>query len=239
MIYDPPLQSAVLIKRYKRFLADVRLSDGTILTMHCPNTGSMLNCAEPGSRVWYSTSSRKGRKYPNTWEIVENAQGAKIGINTGIANYIVEEALLAGGVASVAAYESVRREVPYGKEGSRADFLLSNSSIHGQPDCYVEVKNVTLLCDLGLGAFPDSVSTRAHKHLRELIEVKRKGFRALLIYCVQHEGIERVVPAQWIDPTYAQLLEQAKEAGVEVIALGAQFRPNEIVLSASIPVDPE
>jgi sugar fermentation stimulation protein A len=239
MIFDPPLQSAVLIKRYKRFLADVQLSDGTTLTIHCPNTGSMLHCAEPGSRAWYSTSASKGRKYPNTWEIVENAQGARIGINTGIANKLVEEAVLAGRIESLAAYQTIRREVPYGVEGSRVDFLLSDSSIHGQPDCYVEVKNVTLLCKQGLGAFPDSVSTRAHKHLRELIDVTRQGQRALLIYCVQHEGIERVVPAEWIDPKYAQLLTRAKEAGVEVIALGARFKRNEIVLETSISVGPE
>lgn len=234
MIYNPPLKEAVLIKRYKRFLADIRLPNGSVVTIHCPNTGSMLNCAQPDSRVWYSTSDSKTRKYPNTWEVVENEQGQKIGINTAMANRLVEEAIRAGNVESLSDYLSIQREVPYGAEKSRVDLVLSGSAMHA--DCYVEIKNVTLLSEPGLGAFPDAVSTRAHKHLRELMQVKKQGFRALLIYCVQHEGINKVVPAAWIDPQYAQLLMQAKAVGVEVLALKARFALNEIVLEKAIPV---
>lgn len=234
MIYSPPLQEALLIKRYKRFLADIRLPDGTVRTIHCPNTGAMTGCAQPDSRVWYSTSDSKTRKYPNTWEIVESEQGHKIGINTGFANRLVEEAILAGKVDSLSSYRSIKREVRYGAENSRVDLVLCDSET--QADCYVEIKNVTLLCEQGLGAFPDAVSTRAHKHLRELMQVKKKGLRALLIYCVQHEGIERVVPAAWIDQQYSELLTQAKKEGVEVIALKAKFSSNEIILDAEISV---
>ncbi|MDX1491175.1 MAG: DNA/RNA nuclease SfsA [Pseudohongiellaceae bacterium] len=236
MKFPSALQQAVLIKRYKRFLADVRLADGSEMTIHCPNTGSMLNCAEANSLVWYSTSENKKRKYPHTWEIVQDSSGARIGINTGLANRLVAEALERGKIEALTGYEKVQAEVKYGQEGSRVDFLLSAEE---RPDCYIEVKNLTLMLEPGLGAFPDAVSTRAHKHLRELMEMKSQGYRAVLLYCVQHEGIQQVKPAAAIDPQYAQLLKQAKNAGVEVVALRARFSANEITLEESIPVSVE
>lgn len=235
MKFNPALEEGVLLQRYKRFLADVRLADGSIITLHCPNTGAMTHCADPGSRVWFSTSSNATRKYPNTWEIVETAAGHRIGINTGRANGLVREALDMGLIGSLEQYRTIQSEVRYGVENSRIDFHLSDSAA-GEPDCYVEVKSVTLLLENGSGAFPDAVTARGIRHLRELIAMSRQGHRAMLLFCVQHSGIVHVRPADHIHPEYGALLRGAAAEGVEVLAMRARFEDDGIVLDRQIPV---
>jgi sugar fermentation stimulation protein A len=235
--FAPELQQGELVKRYKRFLADVRTSSGALITMHCPNTGSMLNCQDPGSRLWYSTSDNPRRKYPHTWEIVETAKGDLVGINTGRANQLVDEALEAGMLTELKGYSGYRKEVKFGEERSRIDFLLNGDAGRGLPDCYVEVKNVSLGVGGGLGLFPDAVTVRGQKHLRELVAVKSSGQRAVLLFCVQHSGIERVAPADSIDPGYGVLLREAAAAGVELLAYGASLSAREITLSRPLPVE--
>ncbi|MCB1645379.1 MAG: DNA/RNA nuclease SfsA [Pseudomonadales bacterium] len=237
MKFNPPLQRGVLLRRYKRFLTDIETADGERLTIHCPNTGSMRHCAEPGDIVWYSTSASKTRKYPNTWELNESPRGW-IGVNTGNANKLVREAIEAGVIAELAGYESVRAEVRYGSENSRIDLLLTADN---RPDCYVEVKSVTLLePDKGAGAgyFPDAVSTRGTKHLRELAEVAQNGQRAILFFCVQHSGIDIVSPAAHIDPDYALTLAEALAAGVEVMAWGVSCSPSRVQLDRPVKFRP-
>lgn len=235
MKFASPLQEAVLIKRYKRFLADVTLPNGRVTTLHCPNTGSMLNCAEPGSRVWYSVAQNAARKYPFTWEMVEVANRYKVGINTGRANALVREALDNGVIGMLSGYASVQSEVVYGSERSRIDFLLSGHADDHRL-CYVEVKSVTLGLGSGVGAFPDAVTTRGQKHLRELMAMCDEGHRAVLLFCVQHSGIERVVPADHIDPAYGKLLRAARDSGVEVMAFGTEFDEVSITLRHQLPV---
>ncbi|TRW48168.1 DNA/RNA nuclease SfsA [Aliidiomarina halalkaliphila] len=225
MQFQPPLQRGILHRRYKRFLADIETSDGKLITIHCPNTGAMTGCAEPGSIVWYSTSDNTKRKYPHTWELTELPSGAMICVNTGRANTLVGEALRQQCIPQLVSYACVRPEVKYG-EGSRVDFLLTESAAK-EPDAYVEVKSVTLL-DNGQGYFPDAVSTRGQKHLRELIEVKAQGYRAVLVYAVLHTEIQNVHPAVHIDNQYAALYEQALAAGVEIIELFFDLSPEEI-----------
>jgi len=237
--FDPPLQKAKLIRRYKRFLADIELSDGREMTLHCPNTGSMKNCQNPDSDVWFSISDNPKRKYPGTWEIVKVNDGFLAGINTGRANALVREAIENGCINSLQGYQSIRSEVPYGKERSRIDFLLEKKGVDEK--CYVEVKNVTL-GDVeggwtGLGLFPDSVTERGRKHLRELMEVKKKQHRAVLVFCVQHTGIEKVQPADFIDPEYGKALRLAITVGVEVYAYRARISDKEITLYEEIPVE--
>lgn len=237
MKFSPPLASGILIKRYKRFLADVRLADGRGLTLHCPNTGSMKNCAEPGSRIWYSTSENKKRKYPHTFEMIEVAGGAIAGINTNRANALVKEAMLASVISELNAYGNIKSEVRYGEEKSRIDFLLQDHPGRPGEDCYVEVKNVTLGMGKGIGLFPDTVTTRGRKHLRELMTMKSRGHRALLFFCVQHSGIEEVRPADEIDVEYGIILRDAVAAGVEVIAYRAELSAEEIRLVKPVPVN--
>jgi sugar fermentation stimulation protein A len=232
VLFPEPLQEGVLIQRYKRFLADIRLENGEILTVHCPNTGSMKNCLQPGAPAWFSRSLDTKRKYPATWEIATTPQGHLAGINTGRANHLVREALEAGLVPSLRGYDSIRHEVAYGAEGSRIDFVLE---IQQRP-VYVEVKNVTLAEEDGRGFFPDSVSARGAKHLRELAAMAGAGHRAVLLYCVQHTGIAQVFPAAHIDAAYADAFYQAVQKGVEVVALGASISPTEIVLNQILPV---
>jgi sugar fermentation stimulation protein A len=234
------LTSATLIRRYKRFLADIQMDDGRVITIHCPNTGSMKNCAFPGGRIWYSTSSNKKRKYPHTWELVETPDGYFICVNTGKANNLVRDAIESGVVAELADYSNIRAEVRYGVENkSRVDFVLSNESRSLGKKCYVEVKSVTLLDDsqgVGVGLFPDAVSERGTRHLNELIEVVRNGQRAVLFYCVQHTGIREVRPADDIDPVYGQTLRKALIAGVEVLAYRADIKPETAALHERLAV---
>ncbi|MEZ5505673.1 MAG: DNA/RNA nuclease SfsA [Gammaproteobacteria bacterium] len=233
MQFDPPLQSGILIKRYKRFLADVRLADGSEMTLHCPNTGSMKNCAEPGSRVWFSDSGNDKRKYRHTWELVQVQDGAIAGINTSRANALVLEALQAGAIDALAGYEAIRSEVKYGSENSRIDLLLE---AEGRPFCFVEVKSVTL-GEGHNGFFPDAVTERGRKHLRELITMVEQGQRAVLFFCVQHTGVKVVKPADHIDPAYGKQLREAAESGVEVLAWRWQLSPQGAIVECALPVD--
>ncbi|PID55173.1 MAG: DNA/RNA nuclease SfsA [Gammaproteobacteria bacterium] len=226
------LVRGVLVKRYKRFLADVELADGSVITAHCPNTGAMTGCGEPGSAVWLSKSDDPKRKYAHTWELVSTPQGLAC-IASAKANTVVAEALAAGGIAALAGFDTLRREVKYGS-GSRADFLLEASATGDR--VYIEVKSVTLCAGDGLGLFPDAVSIRARKHLAELQEVIAPGVRAMLLYCVFHQGIDRVAPALAIDPDYGAALAAARAAGVEVVAYGCDISTRGISLASQLPV---
>ena len=238
MNFTDPLQPAILIRRYKRFLADVELQDGSVLTLHCPNTGSMKNCQEPGSRVWYSLSDNPKRKYPGTWQLIEVDKKYLVGINTGLANKLVQEAIATDKVPELHNYSRIRSEVPYGEQRSRIDLLLDSPEDAKQPRCYVEVKNVSLGVGGGLGLFPDAVTVRGQKHLQELIEMVQQGHRAVLFFCVQHTGIDRVSPADEIDPQYGSLLREAASAGVELLAMRASYDldNSSLCLSTEIPV---
>jgi len=217
MIFDMPLQKATLLKRYKRFLADVILQDGSETTIYCANTGAMTGCAEPGDTVLYSTSQNKKRKYQYTWEFTLTQQGHWICVNTAKANTLIAEAIAQQKIPKLLGYEKCQAEVKYGEENSRIDFLLTSPD---KVNCFVEVKSCTLLDErqqVGNGYFPDAVTTRGQKHLRELIEMKQQGHRSVLLFAVLHSGIKRVQPADFIDKKYALLFQQAKQAGVEVI----------------------
>lgn len=238
----PQFYPAILLKRYKRFLADIRLPDGTELTIHCPNTGSMRNCLVPDSPCWYSVSDSKTRKYPQTLELVTTPGNHLAGINTSRANELVEQAIRTGVIAELQGYQSLKREQVYGQEKSRIDFLLSDNPSDARL-CYVEVKNVTLLETEGVeaegeGFFPDAVSVRGSKHLRELMAMCAQGHRAVMLFCVQHTGIKTVRAAAHIDKVYAETLCAAQAAGVELLAYAATIDPEQkrIALDRSVPV---
>lgn len=222
-----------LIKRYKRFLADVELADGSIVTAHCPNTGSMKNCAVPNSRVWLHDSQNLKRKYPLGWELVEIENTHLCCIDTGKPNHIVTEGIERQAVAELLGYKTLRREVKYG-ENSRIDILLQDHPT--LPDAYVEVKSVTLLEEDGWGAFPDAVTARGAKHLYELRAMVEQGYRGVLLFCVPHNGIKRVRPAEAIDPVYARRLREVVSEGVEVIAYKAEISLDEISLTDRLSV---
>jgi sugar fermentation stimulation protein A len=229
MIFDHLIEG-VLQRRYKRFLADVELASGEVITVHCPNTGAMTGCAEPGSRVWLSRSDSPSRKYPHTWELVETREGLAC-IRSVLANKVVGEALEAGKVPQLDEFSNLRREVKYGAN-SRVDFLLEC----GDRQIYVEVKSVTLCRGDGLGAFPDAVSARGTKHLLELGAVRGGNTRAVLFFCVFHTGINRVTVAEDIDPVYAQALAEAVASGVEIMAWQAEISPMGIELARPLPL---
>lgn len=213
------LKSAYLIRRYKRFLADITLPSQEVTTIHCANTGAMTGCAEPDDIVWYSTSDNPKRKYPYSWEITQTKNGNNICVNTLRANQLTEEALLASNIKELTDFDSLKREVAYGNEKSKIDFLLLDSE--GRKT-YVEVKSVTLL-QQEQGYFPDAVTTRGQKHLRELMQLVDDGHRAVLLFAVLHSGINSVQAAAHVDPTYATLLKEAFDHGVEVLAYKAEF----------------
>lgn len=232
MLFSTPLQPARLIQRYKRFLADVITPIGEVLTIHCPNTGAMTGCATPDDTVWYSTSDNPKRKYAHTWELTQTQTGDWICVNTLSANRLVYEALEQSSIAELSGYHTLKREVKYGTENSRIDLLLqANNSV----DCYIEVKSVTLL-QQQCGHFPDAVTLRGQKHLRELQIVTTNGARAVLFFAILHSGIKQVAPARHIDPLYAQLLLQAYTSGVEIICYGSQLSPYGIKLTDRLPL---
>lgn len=230
--FNQTLRVGRLLRRYKRFLADVELDDGTCLTVVCPNTGSMLGCNTPGSRVWLSSSDVPTRKYRHTWELVE-VGGVLIGINTALPNKLVREAISEGVISELGGYSSVRAEVPFGAERSRVDLLLQDPA---RADCYVEVKNVTAAVEQGIALFPDAVSARGAKHLRELMRLTADSRRAVLIYCVQRGDVSQVRPADTIDPLYGRTLRDALAAGVEVLAYRARVTSEAINLCERIAV---
>lgn len=233
MRFEPPLEEGRLLRRYKRFLADIETADGQALTIHCANTGSMLNCMSEGCRVWFSRSNDPKRKLPGSWELSETPQGRLACINTARANALVEEALRAGLISELAGFTALKREVPYGVENSRADFRLD----YPTGPVFVEVKSVTLgFDDSEVAAFPDAVTARGARHLRELAALARQGMRTALLYCVNLSGVRAVRAAEEIDPVYAAGLREAKAAGVEVLAYGAQLGPEEIRLAQRLEV---
>lgn len=231
MLYSRALVEGRLIRRYKRFLADIQLPHG-VITAACPNTGSLMGCCEAGSRVWLSESDSATRKYRHTWELVEVGK-VMVGINTALPNALVSEAVSDGTIGELAGYSSIRREVAFGEERSRVDLLLQGE---GREDCYVEVKNVTAAASKGVALFPDCVSERGSKHLRELMRLKARGLRPVQLYCVQRGDVKEVRPADGIDHEYGRTLREAIAAGVEVLAYRAKVSPREIRLAERIPV---
>ena len=221
----------VFQRRYKRFFADVELPGGEILTVHCANTGSMKNCLVPGTPCFYSRSDNPARKLPGTLEVVTTCYGNLAGVNTGRPNALVRTAIEAGTIAELRGYTGLRSEVRYGDEGSRIDLLLQGESA----DCYLEVKNVTLDCGGGVARFPDAVTSRGSKHLRELMAMVGQGHRAVLFFCVQLTGVDRVGLAGDIDPVYAATFKGAVDAGVEVIAWQADIDADGIRLARPLP----
>lgn len=234
MKYELPLISATLIKRYKRFLADVRLADGTELTVHCPNTGSMKRCAEPGSRVWLSDSMNPKRKYRYSWEWVEVDGQYRACVNTARPNQMIREALEQRQISGLDTWVDLVAE-PKVDDG-RLDFCLTEAN---GDRCWIEVKSVTLLeqywpepellgtssqaPNTGLGCFPDAVTERGRKHLKRLAALKAEGDRAVMLFCVPHEGIARVTVAHHVDAKYADALHEVIAKGVEVMAVAVEF----------------
>ncbi len=235
MKFPAALLRATLIKRYKRFLSDHELEDGGMVTAHCANPGAMLGLTEPGSETWLSPADNPKRKLRYTWEMIRTAPGAGglVGINTSHPNGIVAEAIQAGEVAELDGYSNLRREVKYG-ENSRIDILLEAD---GAPPCYVEVKNVHLLRDVGLAEFPDSVTQRGAKHLAELARVVEAGGRAVMFYLVQRADCDRFTLAGDIDPAYAAAFAAARQSGVEALCYDCRLDEGEIILNRQLPVD--
>lgn len=229
MYFSPPLRHGTLIRRYKRFLADVRLPDGQEITIHCPNSGSMRSCSEPGSPVCFSRSDNPGRKYPHTLEMVHNGS-TWIGVNTARTNQIVAEAIERGQIAELREFDSIRREVKT-SEGSRLDLLLESAG----HQTYVEVKNCSL-AENGRALFPDAVTKRGTKHLKELERLVQEGHKAAIFFLVQRLDCKIFSPASAIDPLYAATLVEAHRAGVAVLAYQARVTPEAIETIGSLPV---
>lgn len=236
MQFEPPLQRARLLRRYKRFLADLALPDGGEITVHCPNTGSMKNCQPANARVLYSDSGNPARKYRHTLEAVQVAHGHWAGINTARTNALVAEALQQKRIPGLKQFASLRREVRFGD--SRFDIALDHAD--GRRT-WIEVKNVTLgpgaqEADSGIVAFPDAVTERGQKHLATLMQVAASGERALLFFCVQHTGARQLKPADDIDARYGELLREAARKGVRVIAWRSAISASCFQLEQEIPV---
>ena len=226
----PPLATGTLIKRYKLFLADIQTVTGETLTVHCPNTGAMHGCCDPGSEVWYSESGNPKRKYPHTLEVVCSQHG-RVGVNTARANRLVEEAIVSQQIVELAGYTGLKREARIPESTGRFDFLLTSA----EQNCYVEVKNLTLSYGSGVGAFPDAVSARAVRHVNDLARCKADGDRAVLIFCVQHSGISQTTTADEVHAEYGIALRRAMEAGVEVLAYRWDIRRDAICVQARVP----
>jgi sugar fermentation stimulation protein A len=220
----------VLIRRYKRFLADCRLQDGREVTAHCANPGSMMGLKDEGLRIWLEPNDDPKKKLKYGWRLVEHGGGHFTGVDTSVPNRALRMALEAGEVPELVA-PSVRAEVKYG-ENSRIDFLLTGAG----PECYVEVKSVTLCRTPGLAEFPDSVTARGAKHMGELAEMARRGHRAVVFFLVQRTDCTHVDIARDIDPTYAQAFDAARAAGVEVIAYDTRITPEGVWLGQRLPV---
>lgn len=231
MKFSQELETGNFIKRYKRFLCDVRLPNGELTTIHCPNTGSMKNCYFENAPLWFSRSHNKKRKYPCTWEMIETPCGDKIGIHSGLANQLVFEAIQNKKIKPLRLFKSLRTEVKYGEENSRIDILLESEQ--GELT-FIEVKSVTLLEDDGWGYFPDAVSVRGQKHLRELMAMVDQGHKAVLFFCIQHSGITKMKAARHIDSHYAELLEQALQKGVQVLAYACDLNNQGIEITRQI-----
>lgn len=235
MRFPAPLIPATLVKRYKRFLADVTLPSGETITAHVANPGSMLGIAAPGSRVWLSKSDSKTRKLPYSWELIEVDFGTGhelVGVNTGHPNPLVGAALAAGAIPELAGYDSIRREVKYGKN-SRVDFLLESAT---RPPCYVEIKNVHMMRKPGLAEFPDAVTARGAKHLDELGDMVEAGARAVMLYLIQIGSATRFALARDIDSKYGAAFDRARTRGVEAIAWRCAIACEGIEIAGPVPI---
>ena len=235
MRFPSPLIPATLVRRYKRFLADVVLPGGGETTAHVANPGAMTGLAVPGTKVWLSKSDNPARKLPYSWELVEVDLGSGmelVGVNTGHPNPLVGAAIAAGTIPELRGYGSLRREVKYGRN-SRVDFLLEQQ---GQPSCYVEVKNVHLMRTKALAEFPDSVTARGAKHLDELGAMVAQGHRAVMVFLVQIGSAGRLALARDIDPHYGAAFDRARTLGVEAIAYRCVISATEIAVAGAVPV---
>ena len=235
MRFPTPLIPATLTRRYKRFLADVVLPDGSEITAHVANPGAMTGLAAPGSRVWLSTSDNPNRKLSHSWELIEVdlGQGLElVGVNTAHPNPLVGAALAAGLFPELAGYDAIRREVKYGKN-SRVDFLLEGA---GRPPCYVEIKNVHLMRRPGLAEFPDAKTERGRKHLDELGDTVEAGCRAVMLYLIQIGSAERFALARDIDPKYGAAFDRARSRGVEAIAWRCRIERDGIEIVGPVPM---
>jgi len=228
MYFDTPLVSGTLIKRYKRFLADIELPDDQIITAHCPNTGTMLSCSTPGSAVYLSVSDNPKRKYPHTLEMVQD-NGLWVGVNTSRTNKLVIEAIEQGQIVEFSDIDSIRAEVKTSRQ-SRLDLLVKQ----GEQSTYIEIKNCSLAID-GCALFPDAVTTRGTKHLNELIDLKQKGFNSCIFFLVQRMDAERFAPAAQIDQIYSKTIRQAEKAGVQILVYQAEVNPTSIQVVGSLP----
>lgn len=234
MRFQTPLVPAVLLRRYKRFLADCRLDDGREVVAHCANPGAMLGLADPGFRVWLEPNDDPKKKLDYGLRLVSPAEGVLVGVDTSVPNRALRAALEAGAVPGLEGYDRVRPEVKYGVN-SRIDFLLQGE---GRRDCYVEVKSVTLSRAPGLAEFPDSVTARGTKHLGELSAMAQAGQRAVMLYLVQRNDCQAMRLADDIDPAYAAAFAAARAAGVEVLVLGCEMSAEAIAPAAAMPFQP-
>ncbi len=225
MEYQPPLLEGHLLRRYKRFFADIRLANQHIITAHCPNTGSLRTCCEEGARVWVSKANNPKRKLAYTWEAVLS-QGCMTGVHPRLANPLVEEALAAQKIHSLRPWPRWRREVAY-PDGGRADFLLEGAD--GKPPCYVEVKSVSMRLD-GIATFPDSVSARGTRHMEQLASLSKAGLKAVVFFVIQRTDCVTFRPADEIDPHYGKSLRNAIDSGVQVMAWCVQISTQALVL---------
>ena len=235
MKFPTPLLRGTLVKRYKRFLADIVLEDGRDITAHCANPGSMMGVAPEGAPVWVSEHHGKGRKLPYSWELVKIG-GTLVAINTSNPNKIAFEAVERGAIPELSGYGTIRREVKYGRS-SRIDLLLEGG--RRRKPCYVEIKNVHLLRKPGLAEFPDSVTARGAKHLAELADMVKEGARAVMLYIVQRGDCRRFAPAADLDPTYAEALKSAVAQGVETLCYDCDITTSEVALRKALEVQVE
>lgn len=235
MKFASPLLRGTLRKRYKRFLADIALEDGREITAHCANPGSMMGVAPEGAPVWVSEHHGKGRKLPYSWELAQ-VDNTLVAINTSNPNKIAYEAVEKGMIPELSGYDEIRCEVKYG-ESSRIDLLLEGGKgkRENQP-CYVEIKNVHLMRQPGLAEFPDSVTARGAKHLRELAAMVETGARAVMLYIVQRSDCARFTPAADLDPAYAAALAEAVRTGVETLCYDCEITTNEVVLRKALEI---
>jgi len=235
MRFPSPLIRGRLLRRYKRFLADVELDNGETVTATCPNTGSMIGLTEPGSVVWLSESDSPTRKYRHTWEMVEADLGQGpylVGINTSRPNALVAEAIAAGIIDGLGGYPELRREVKYG-QNSRIDILLDCAT---KGRCYIEIKNVHMMRRAGHAEFPDSVTQRGAKHLVELADMVREGHRAVMLFLIQRGDALSFDLARDIDPAYGEAFDVARAAGVEMLAYRCRLSPEEIAVETAVPI---
>jgi len=227
--FEKELVHGKLIKRYKRFLADIELDTGEVVVAHCTNSGSMKSCLENGAEVYLTPVDDPKRKTKFTWEMIK-INGDWVGINTGNPNKLAFEAISNGEIPGLDGYTTVKREVKFGD--SRFDVYAENE----QEKCFVEVKNVSMK-ENEYALFPDAVTTRGQKHLKTLMEVKKQGMRAVMLYIIQRSDVQIFAPAKEIDPAYAELLKEAQTAGVEIFPMQAKVTPTEITLSKKLPFE--